>query len=69
MGLLDDLGFHFENYVSSKLRDTPVAGDAVRNHLKNEILNNDRVSDGAKNKVAEDLYREGIRQTIRHIKK
>ena len=68
MGLIDDLGFHFKNFVSSKVRDTPIVGDAVRNHLKSEIKNNDQISEGTKSKVAEDLYREDFRQFLRHIK-
>jgi hypothetical protein len=68
MGLMDDLGFHLKNFVSSKVRDTPIVGDAVRNHLKGEIKNNDQISEGTKSKVAEDLYREDSRQFLRHIK-
>jgi hypothetical protein len=68
MGLIDDLGFHLKNFVSSKVRDTPIIGDAARNHLKSEIKNNDQISEGAKSKVVEDLHREDCRQFLRHIK-
>jgi hypothetical protein len=69
MGLIDDLGFHFKNFVSSNVRDTPIVGDMMRDHLKDEILNNDNISSGSKSKVAKDLNRENVRQFFRHIKK
>lgn len=69
MGLMDDLGFHFKNFISSQTRDTPIVGDTMRNHLRNEIMDNERISDWSKSKVARDLNHEEIRQFLRHLKK
>jgi hypothetical protein len=68
MGLLDDLGFHFKNYISYKTRDS-IVGEFMRTHLKNDIMNNDRISDATKSKVGKDLNHEDLRQFIRDLDK